>query len=71
MQYKGHIFKNLFLFSHKYGGENKMYGYHIDEALYQNFSLPLGQGTGPRIGPIWPYSEFFLILENLRYSHIW
>ena len=44
-----------------------MHDYDVHEAVYLNckFDDPLVRGSGPRAGPIWPYSENGL---NLRKS---
>jgi hypothetical protein len=44
-----------------------MHGYDVHKALYLNYEIhsPWVRGSGPMIGPIWPYSENVL---NLRKS---
>ena len=39
--------------------KNHMHDYDVHEAVYLNckFDDPWVRGTGPRVGPIWPYSE--------------
>ena len=46
-----------------------MHDYDVHEAVYLNckFDHPLVRGSGPRAGPIWPYSENVL---NLRKSSL-
>ena len=63
---KMHYILEILLYTHACLRKDKMHSYDAHEALYLNFEIhgPWVRGSGPWVGPIWPYSENVLHIRK-------